>query len=697
MERPDTTNTTPPESDGLAGLREQAEAEILNRPPPETAALSVEESSRLIYELQTHQIELEMQNEELRRTQEELTGLWAAYSDLFNHAPVGYLIVNANGLIGQANQTAAEMFGRDRTSVFKHPLSAFIVHDDQDTYYRFRRILLESSEKQFCQLRLYQRDADPIWVKLDGTVVRTTEDNEIQFRLTLTDITEQQEAAEEIGRLARFPDEDINPVLRVTAEGILLYANAASNALLQQWKTEVGRRLPTDLAAACRKTLSLEMSVEFEVVVDHEVFSLALVPIVTEGYVNFYGTNITVRKRAEATLIRAREAAETANHAKSEFLANMSHEIRTPMTAILGFNDILLDNVTNPEDIDAALTVKQNGEHLIHVINDILDLSRIESGKMSVEQIECSPREFVSDVASLMRVRARSKGLPLNVQFDGAIPETICTDPTRLRQVLINVVGNAIKFTETGSVQIVTRLLNETGEEPKLQIDVIDTGIGIAEDNIESLFQPFTQADSSTTRQFGGTGLGLTISKRLVEALGGEISASSTTEKGSTFSVTISTGQLDNVRLIDNAVETVDVNVADEEEFPLETYRILFVEDGPDNQRLIGFILKKAGADVTVADNGQIAIEMVTAAESAGCPFNVILMDMLMPVLDGYAATRRLREDGHTLPIIALTANAMSTVRQKCLDAGCDDYATKPIDRKKLIQTVAAHANRCHE
>ncbi|HIE98002.1 MAG: ATP-binding protein [Fuerstiella sp.] len=583
----------PSKSELLAELRRQAEAEIQDRPVPSESNESVEESQRLIHGLQTHQIELEMQNEELRRTQEELTTLRDAYSDLYNLAPVGYLIVNANGLIEQANQTVAKIFGRDKTSLDKQPLSAFIVHDDQDTYYRFRRALLDSGEKQSCQLRLHQGDSDPMWVKLDGTVARTTEDNEIQCRLTLTDIT--------------------------------------------------------------------------------------------------------VSKRAEATLILAREAAEAANRSKSEFLANMSHEIRTPMTAILGFNDILLDNVTNPEDIDAALTVKQNGKHLICVINDILDLSRIESGKMSVEQIECSPHEFVSDVSSLMAVRARSKGLALSVQFDGPMPETICTDPTRLRQVLINVVGNAIKFTEAGSVQIITRLLNNTGDEPKLQFDVIDSGTGISEDRIESLFLPFVQADSSTTRQFGGTGLGLTISKRLVEALGGEISASSTIGTGSTFSFTVATGLLDDVRLIDNPVETVDVKAADEAESPLADYRILFAEDGPDNQRLIGFIVKKAGADVTVADNGQVALDMVTAAESEGCPFHVILMDMQMPVLDGYAATRQLREKGYTLPIIALTAHAMSTDRQKCLDAGCDDYATKPVDRKKLIQTVAEYAKKAEE
>jgi signal transduction histidine kinase len=390
--------------------------------------------------------------------------------------------------------------------------------------------------------------------------------------------------------------------------------------------------------------------------------------------------------------------AEAANIAKGEFLANMSHELRTPMTAILGFADILLGNLVKPEDIDSARTVKENGEYLLKLINDILDLSKIDSGKLEVEQIASSPHQIITDVVSLMRVRVKAKGLPLDVQYDGAIPETICTDPTRLRQILINVVGNAIKFTETGSIQIVTRLLQGPGEESKLRFDVIDTGIGISADKIEELFKPFTQADGSTTRKFGGTGLGLSISKRLVELLGGEFSVSSTVGEGSIFSVTISTGPLDDVRLIQNAweagVETKDRRVVNDTNESLCNRRILIAEDGPDNQRLIGFIMKKAGAEVTLADNGQIGLELAMAAKSEGRPFDVILMDMQMPVLDGYEATRQLRNDGYTLPIVALTAHAMLCDRQKCLDAGCDDYATKPVDHKKLIKLVASHAKR---
>ena len=397
----------------------------------------------------------------------------------------------------------------------------------------------------------------------------------------------------------------------------------------------------------------------------------------------------------------AKEHAEAANRAKSAFLANMSHEIRTPMNAILGFNDILLENVTAPENVEAAQTVKVNGEYLIRLINDILDLSKIEAEKMEVEQVACSPHELLSNVSSLMNVRAVAKALPLEFQIEGPIPETLQTDPTRLRQILINTIGNAIKFTETGSVKVVTRLLNDSKQAPQLQFEVIDTGIGIPTECLETLFNPFTQADGSMTRKFEGTGLGLTISKRLAELLGGSISVTSTHGEGSTFTIQVGTGPLNNVPLLEQEATSLKP-IAKEKEAaspqalpgtPLKGYRILLTEDGLYNQRLITFLLKKAGADVSLAENGQISIDQATAAESKDEPFDVILMDMQMPVLDGYSATRQLRDAGFQVPIIALTAHAMNGDRQKCLDAGCDEYLTKPIDRKKLIEVILASLN----
>lgn len=394
----------------------------------------------------------------------------------------------------------------------------------------------------------------------------------------------------------------------------------------------------------------------------------------------------------------ANEAAKAASRAKSEFLANMSHEIRTPMTAILGFSDVLLGNLTHEEAVAAANTIKRNGGYLLRLINDILDLSKIEAEKLDVEHIPCSPNRILFDIESLMGVRAAAKNLGLVIQCDGPVPSTIHTDPTRLRQILINLIGNAIKFTEVGEIRVIARLLDAESEKPKMQFEIRDPGVGMTEKQMANLFMPFTQADSSTTRKFGGTGLGLTISKRLAAMLGGDLEATSTLGKGSTFTVTIDTGPLDGQEMPSQAVALA--KPAEKTTEPTAHHkvkldcRVLLVEDGPDNQRLIAFVLKKAGAQVTVAENGQVALDCVHAAQGEETPFDVILMDMQMPVLDGYEATRILRSEGYAGPIIALTAHAMTSDRQTCLDAGCTDYMTKPIDRDTLIPLVAQYAQQ---
>ena len=266
-------------------------------------------------------------------------------------------------------------------------------------------------------------------------------------------------------------------------------------------------------------------------------------------------TDVTDRKRVERELVKAKDEAEAGNKAKSEFLANMSHEIRTPMTAVLGFSEILQDSIIDPGQLEALATIRKNGEYLIGIINDILDLSKIEAGHLEVEHVQCSPCHVLSEAASLMRVPAKAKNLPLRIDYQGPIPETIHTDPTRLRQIFINLVGNAIKFTETGEIRVVARLVNAEGRNPKLAFEVVDSGIGMTEDQITRLFRPFQQADMSTTRKFGGTGLGLIISKRLAEQLGGDITVQSSPQKGSRFTVTIATGSLDGVKMCESSSE----------------------------------------------------------------------------------------------------------------------------------------------
>ncbi len=397
-------------------------------------------------------------------------------------------------------------------------------------------------------------------------------------------------------------------------------------------------------------------------------------------------------RRSQIELDNSRRHAEEANQAKSQFLANMSHEIRTPMTSILGFAENCLDPSLPQEDRQEAIgTILRNGDHLLRLINDILDLSKIEAGQLRLERIRTSTLDLFTEAKSLMQGAATKKGLGFEIEYRNSIPETIETDPTRLRQALINLIGNAIKFSEKGQVKVIVRLLaaSETGDHARLQVLVEDTGIGIEPEEMERLFVPFTQADDSMTRRFGGTGLGLTISRRLCRELGGDLEVSSTPGKGSKFTLTVSTGSLDGVRLVDQPKHfKVHSDRAPQPTSDALHARILVAEDGVDNQKLITFILNKAGAEVVLVENGQEAVREALRAVEAGEPFDLILMDMQMPVLDGYSATGDLRSRGYTGPIVALTAHAMADERERCIAAGCDEYASKPIDRKRLLATI---------
>ncbi len=405
---------------------------------------------------------------------------------------------------------------------------------------------------------------------------------------------------------------------------------------------------------------------------------------------------VTALEFSNQALQEANRLAEAATRAKSEFLANMSHEIRTPMTAILGYADIMLEEEVGSGVREYVEVIKHNGKHLLDLVNDILDLSKVEAGKMQIDSIRCSPIELLDEVVSLMRVRADAKHLNLKTELVGPTPETVLTDPLRLRQILVNLVGNAIKFTDEGEVRL-TAELTGAGGNARLRINVIDTGIGMNQEEIARLFQAFTQVDNSATRKFGGSGMGLFISKRLAEVLGGTIEVRSSPGKGSAFCVTVDPGPLENVRMLpagwtasglpSDSASALDHKIA------LHS-RVLLVEDGLDNQRLIRLLIKKAGGEVVAVENGKLAVERAMAAFETGESFDVILMDMQMPVMDGYTATQRLREWGYAGPIVALTAHAMDHDCQKCLDAGCDDYTTKPIDRQKLLSTIAYWTDR---
>ena len=430
--------------------------------------------------------------------------------------------------------------------------------------------------------------------------------------------------------------------------------------------------------------------------------------------VNFAAIQVDLRdqKAHEAALWEAKEAAEAANRTKSAFLANMSHEIRTPLNGILGFADVLRAGDASPEETAEYLdTIRSSGDHLLGLINDILDLSKVEAGKMEFEPVRCDPHAVIAAVLSSLRVKAVEKGLTLECRWAGDAPETIVTDPNRLRQLLTNLVGNAIKFTEAGSVRLLAALEDdaETGE-PRFVVEVHDTGEGVPTGKLETIFQPFAQADASVTRRHGGTGLGLAIGRKVAEGLGGTLTATSRVGWGSVFRLTVNPGNLrgvarraavsgDSVNGFAAAPPAAGSAAGDPGAAPAAVRpdaRVLLVEDGEVNRRLIGVVLKRAGLTPAEADDGRAGVDAAKAAAAAGKPFDLILMDMQMPVLDGYAAAAELRAagvraaDGNPVPVVALTAHAMDGDRDRCLAAGCTDYLSKPVRPADLLAKLAA-------
>ncbi|MFO1030938.1 MAG: ATP-binding protein [Planctomycetota bacterium] len=395
-----------------------------------------------------------------------------------------------------------------------------------------------------------------------------------------------------------------------------------------------------------------------------------------------------------AELAGARDAAFAANRAKTAFLANISHELRTPMTAILGYGELLGDATTGRGELpaEACSAIRRNAEHMVTIVNDLLDMAKLEAGKLTAEIVPCEPLPLVEEVLGLLRKKAELRGVRLVLKLTNAVPKRIHTDPLRLRQVLVNLLDNAIKFSRDGEVAIEAACRD--GEVAQLEFAVVDQGVGMAPEVLQRLFQPFEQADVSTTRRFGGTGLGLAISRQLAHLLGGEITVQSEVGRGSRFTVTIATGSLAGVERVAQWPEQTPTEPAratgpasSAEAIDLAGVRVLVVEDGLDNQKLISRILGKAGCEVVLADNGQIGVDRVG---DDGAGFDVVLMDLQMPVMDGLTATRELRRRGVRIPIMALTANAMTTDRDQCLAAGCDEFLTKPVDRRRLLGTIRA-------
>ncbi|WP_437230486.1 ATP-binding protein [Planctomicrobium sp. SH661] len=396
--------------------------------------------------------------------------------------------------------------------------------------------------------------------------------------------------------------------------------------------------------------------------------------------------DITARRRAEEMLCQARDHAEAASLAKSQFLANVSHEIRTPINGIIGFTDLILRKTASGKEmaVEHLKTIRQCGEHLLSLINDILDISKIEAGHLEVTPVACSPFEIVATVMSVLRVKAQDKGISLEYHWNSDIPESVLVDPGRLRQLLINLVNNAIKFTMKGGVWVEA---SYDSKNSMLSLAVRDSGIGIPADKHDRIFEPFVQVDNSITRNFEGTGLGLSICRRIARALGGSITLESTPGQGSTFTAVVNAPAIKGTvwhsgsasDLVRNRTKPAQADLSG-----LKGLNVLIVEDGETNRRLVAAILEDAEVSVSMAENGLVGLQMATQLN-----FDAILIDMQMPVMDGYTAVSKMRDAGLKMPIIALTAHAMQGDAEKCFAAGCSDFLSKPIREAELLQKMA--------
>ena len=502
--------------------------------------------------------------------------------------------------------------------------------------------------------------------------------------LTITRIREQE--LEGYAARAAFSEENTDPIMRIDHAGKLLYSNDPGIKIIDNWKTVIGGYVPNNIKEFINNVLRHKQYQEIEVSVGATHYTLRFVPRSSRGYVNVYGRDDTEQKQAEIDLLEAKQAAEAANIAKSRFLATISHEVRTPMNGVLGMLELLLNTQLTEKQRGFAQNAIRSGKNLLGLINDILDFSKIESNNLKLEQVAFNIKDTIDDVIQIVDKEARSKKLNLITDIDKMDFELI-GDVHRLRQILINLVGNAVKFTDKGDVIIRVKMISQHGNNINLKIEIHDTGIGIKPEALPYIFDDFTQQDDSTTRKFGGTGLGLAITKQLVNMMGGEIYAQSRPGQGSSFWITL---QLER-RLagqnkdIDHVQSTTDSDRVHDNELSLNA-RVLLAEDNIINQEVASAMLESAGCEVIAVNDGQLALQTLADGH-----FDLVLMDCQMPTMDGFETTRRIRQlesDYSQIPVIALTADIQEGIIEQCHEAGMSDYLSKPFTHDSLLEIV---------
>jgi PAS domain S-box-containing protein len=725
-------NRTDDRPSDYAKLRRQAEEIVREKGIMSPENLSPQEIRQTLHELYVHQIELEMQNEELRRTQVELDNARVRYFDLYDLAPVGYCTLSEKGLIQEANLTAATLLGVARGALIKQPLTRFILPEDQDIYYYRRKQLFETGAPQAYELRMVKKNGAQFWAHLEATAAKD-EGGALVCRVVLSDNPERKRGEERLQKTKDFLDRIINsigdPIFVKNRQHQFVLVNnsfcALSNLRCEDFmgKTDYNFFPAEQVAVFLEKDELVfetgkenvnEETITDSLGIDRTIITKKTLYTDISGNKFIVGIirDITERKHGEERLQKSNqdlktaieqsnesaEQARKANAAKSEFLANMSHEIRTPLNGVIGMTGLLRDMDLNTEQHEYAQIAHISGEMLLTLINDILDISKIEACKLELEKLDFDLRSMLKDTTDFLAIGAREKGLDLVSLVESEVPSLLSGDPGRLRQILVNLGTNAVKFTKKGEIMILVSLESEDEQNATIRFSVRDTGIGIPANRQEILFSPFTQVDGSTTRKYGGTGLGLAISRQLAELMGGRIDVESEDGKGSTFWFTaVFEKPTAGSGLADEKFAEIEGKGAMKSfaagtttsENDKRKIRILVAEDNPVNQKVAQAMLKKVGLQSDVVANGQ---EAVNALQTI--PYDLVFMDCQMPEMDGFEATRCIRNGtsgvvNPSIPIIAMTAFAMQGDKEKCILAGMNDFIAKPVLKRELTELLA--------